>query len=518
MSERVFNIELLKEDFYNFVSTCNKCQSKEAQKTVKKAFRIAEQAFFGIKKNSDEYYIEHSVAVAKVVAQEIGLGVKSIVAAMLHDVLDETDLQLDEIRKHFGHKTANILSALNKIREVIDRQGVIQAEAFREVLLTLSDDIRVIFIKIADRLHHLRSLHLYTARVRERTVNEAMLVYVPLAHRLGLYNIKTELEDLSFKYKNPKIYNDISSKIIVSKNDRKKLIADFAFPIREALDSLGFKFEMSGRTKSVYSIWQKMQRKKISFDEIYDLFAMRIVFTPTSSEKEHEECWKIFKIIENMNDRLIKEDRIRDWLTRPKKNGYSALHLTVLYMQAYWIEIQIRTERMNDIAENGFASHWKYKGITDKESDLDLWIKEIKEKLKSDNDSSQAFFDTFHLNDFSTEILVFSSKGKVISLPKNATVLDFAFKINPDAALHCIGAKKIRRLVSRNHRLRSGDIIEILSSKNQKPQQEWLKFLVTDEAKSILKKHWLQERVINNEKGKKIADISENFTINFRNK
>ncbi len=490
MSDTVFNIELVRQDFKDFVTNCNRCTSFESQQTVLKAFEIAQQAFDGIKKNSGEYHIEHSVAVAKIVALEIGLGTKSIVAAMLHDVLDETDLQIEEVEQIFGSKIASILQALIKVREVIDGQGVIQAQAFRKVLLSVSDDIRVTFIKIADRLHHIRTLDLYSVRIQEKTVNEALLVYVPLAHRLGLYNIKTELEDLSFKYKKPELYHYVNSQIIGSKKERQELIANFTQPIIDKLNKEGIDFEISGRTKSVYSIWQKMQRKNISFKEVYDVFAIRIVFNPRVLDQEIEECRHIFNIIKNMRNMPIKKDRIRDWLTKPKENGYSALHLTVQYRQNIWIEIQIRSKRMNDIAEFGFASHWKYKGIEDKESELDLWTNEIKEKLQSDDDSLQIFFDNFNLHRFSSEILVFSSKGTVVSLPRNATVLDFAFKINPKTAIHCIGAKKNRRLVARFDKLNSGDIVEILSSDKQKPQKEWLHSLKTPEAKAILTEYF----------------------------
>ncbi len=489
-------MELVKKDFIDFIANCNQCKSKEAQATVSKAFDIAQQAFEGIKKNSSEYYIQHSVEVAKVVASEIGLGTTSIVAALLHDVFDETDLQIEEVQKAFdkddkGNKIVNILSALTKIRKVIDNQGFIQAQAFREVLLTLSDDIRVIFIKIADRLHHLRTLNFYNKRVQEKTVNEAMLVYVPLAHRLGLYNVKTELEDLSLKYKQPEIYDEINSQIIGSKKVRIQLLSNFSLPIIAELDKNGFDFEVTSRTKSVYSIWQKMQRKNISFDEVYDVFAIRIVFNPSSPDKEIEECWRIFKIIESLDNLIIKKDRIRDWISIPKDSGYSALHITVLYKKVHWVEIQIRSKRMDNEAENGCASHWKYKGIKDKESGLDKKIKEIKQKLYSDNKSLQDFFKDLDLNKFSKEVLVFSTDSEVVSLPKGASVLDFAFAINPRTAIHCIGAKIGKRVVAKNfNELKSGDIIEILSSHDQKPDNSWLKYLTTQKAKDSLQQYF----------------------------
>ncbi len=489
--------ERIRNDFENFIKKCRRCQGEEEQKLLWKGFDIANRAFEGIKKNSDEYYIQHSIAVAKIVSNEIGLGVKSAIAALLHDIVDETDFQLDDIEQNFGPKTTSILKGLTKVREVIDSQNVVQAEAFRKILLTLSDDIRVIFIKIADRLHHMRTLHSYSEKRKLKTVTESLYVYVPLAHRLGLYNIKTELEDLSLKFKHPEIYQEIDTKITGSQKERTQFITNFSLPIISALDKQGVEFDIDGRTKSIYSIWNKMQKKHVSFDEVYDLFAIRIVFTPTSPEKEIEECWKIYSVIAQMYH--PKTDRIRDWITKPKSNGYEALHVTVLGPKKRWVEVQIRSKRMNELAEIGFAAHWKYKGVEDKESELDVWIKEIKEKLGDADNQSQDFFDSFNLNIFSSEILVFTPQGEIVTLPKDATVLDFAFEIHTDLALNCIGAKIGRNVVSINHVLGSGDIIEVLSSDSQKPSEEWLHFIKTPKARKGLNKvfHLEKTKLIN---------------------
>lgn len=494
--------ELIRSEFENFIKTCRRCQNKEDQELLWKAFNIANRAFEGIKKNSHEYYIEHSIAVARIVTNEIGLGVKSAIAALLHDIVDETDFQLDDIEQNFGSKTAAILKGLTKVREVIDSQSVVQAEAFRKILLTLSDDIRVIFIKIADRLHHMRTLHSYSEKRRLKNVTESLYVYVPLAHRLGLYNIKTELEDLSLKFKHPEVYNEIDSKITGSERERTQFITNFSLPIISALDREGFEFDIDGRTKSIYSIWNKMQKKHVSFDEVYDLFAIRIVFTPSSEEKEIEECWKIYSIVAQMYP--PKADRIRDWITTPKSNGYEALHVTVLGPKKRWVEVQIRSERMNELAEMGFAAHWKYKGMEDKQSDLDLWIKEIKEKLGGADNHSQDFFDSFNLNIFSSEILVFTPAGEIVTLPKDATVLDFAFEIHTDLAFNCIGAKIGRNVVPINHILGSGDIVEVLSSESQHPNEQWLHFIKTSKARKSLNRLFHQEKIKQINEGRKL--------------
>jgi len=502
MQKKETKSRLIKEDFENFIKDCRRCKGEEDQKLMWKAFDLANQAFEGIKKNSDEYYIEHSVAVAKIVTNEIGLGVKSAIAALLHDIVDETDFQLDDIEPNFGEKTASILKGLTKVREVIDSQSVVQAEAFRKILLTLSDDIRVIFIKIADRLHHMRTLDSYSEKKKLKTVTESLYVYVPLAHRLGLYNIKTELEDLSLKFKHPEIYNDIDTKISGSEKERTQFITNFSLPIISSLDNQGIEFDIDGRTKSIYSIWTKMQKKHVSFDEVYDLFAIRIVFTPSSPEKEMEECWRIYSTIAQMYH--PKTDRIRDWITTPKPNGYEALHVTVLGPKERWVEVQIRSKRMNDLAEIGFAAHWKYKGVEDKKSELDIWINEIKDKLGDSDNSSQDFFDSFNLNIFSSEILVFTPQGEIVTLPKDATVLDFAFEIHTDLAFNCIGAKIGRNVVPLNHVLSSGDIVEILSSDSQKPNEQWLHFVITSKARKGLSKVFHQEKLKHINEGRKI--------------
>jgi len=484
----------IRNRFDAFLANCYKCKEPEDQKLLWQAFELANTAFEGIKKNSKEFYIEHSIAVAKIVTEEIGLGVKSAISALLHDVIDETDLQIEDIERNFGSKTASILQGLAKVREVLDSQNVVQAEAFRKILLTLSDDLRVIFIKIADRLHHMRTLDAYSHKKQVKTVNESLYVYVPLAHKLGLYNIKTELEDLSLKFKHPEIYGEIDAKISIGEKERTQYVTNFSLPIIKELDKQGFDFEISGRTKSIFSVWSKMQKKQVAFDEVYDLFAIRIVFTPSSPEKEIEECWKIYSTIAQKY--APKPDRIRDWITTSKSNGYEALHITVLGPKNRWVEIQIRSKRMNDIAEIGFAAHWKYKGVTDKKSELDLWMKEIKQKLGGSNQSSQDFFDSFNLNVFTSEILVFTPSGEIITLPKDATVLDFAFEIHTNLAYQCIGAKIGRNVVALNHVLHSGDIVEILNSGNQRPTEKWYQFITTIKARKGLNKLFKSEQKI----------------------
>ncbi len=488
--------------FDRFLKNCDRCQLPQNRDLMWKAFHFANKAFERIRKTPNEYYIEHSFEVAKIVTNEIGLGVKSAVSALLHDVVDETEMQAENIEQNFGSKIASILNGLSKIREVLDSQDVVQAEAFRKILLTLSDDIRVIFIKIADRLHHMRTIQDYPKHKQIKTVTESLYVYAPLAHRLGLYNIKTELEDLCLKYKHPEIYYEIENKISGSEKERTQFITNFALPIIKELSNHNIEYDIDGRTKSPYSIWSKMNKKHVSFDEVYDLFAIRIVYKPSSPEKEIEECWKIYSIIARLYP--PKKDRIRDWISTPKPNGYEALHLTVLGPRNRWVEVQIRSKRMNDQAEIGFAAHWKYKGITDKKNELDLWIKEIKEKLNNRQESDLDFFDSFKLNIFSSEILVFTPKGEIINLPRDATVLDFAFEIHSDLAFKCIGAKIGRTAVPLNYRLSSGDIVEILTSSNQKPAKDWYHFVNTSKAKKALNKIFKKERIKNIRQGKKM--------------
>ncbi len=500
--EKAFYFERIKRKFEDFVKNCRRCKDPEEIKLLWHAFDLAFKAFDGIKKNSQEYYIEHSIEVAKIVTNEIGLGVRSGIAALLHDIVDETDFQIDDIEQNFGERTASILKGLAKVREVIDSQNVVQAEAFRKILLTLSDDIRVIFIKIADRLHHMRTLDFYSDKKQIKTVTESLYIYVPLAHRLGLYNIKTELEDLSLKFKQPEIYQEISSKIIGSEKARTQFITNFSLPIIKELDAHGFEFEIEGRTKSIYSIWSKMQQKHVSFNEVYDLFAIRIVFTPTKPDSEIDDCWKIYSLVAKKYPPKI--ERIRDWITTPKTNGYEALHITVLGPKDRWVEVQIRSKRMNELAEIGFAAHWKYKGVADQKSELDHWINEIKEKLGDTEHFAQEFFDSFNLKLFSSEVLVFTPKGEIITLPKNATVLDFAFEVHTDLAFNCIGAKIGRNVVPLNHELSSGDIIEILSSTNQKPSEQWYHYVTTAKSRKGLNKVFHIEKVHDINEGKKI--------------
>ncbi|OQY03988.1 MAG: hypothetical protein B6I20_03885 [Bacteroidetes bacterium 4572_117] len=508
-----YDFEEILLKFDTFLKECRRCNRQQDKDLLWKAFHFANKSFEGIKKNSSEYYIEHSIEVTKIVTNEIGLGMKSAVSALLHDVVDETDMQIEDIQHNFGTKTASILSGLAKIREVLDSQNVVQAESFRKILLTLSDDIRVIFIKIADRLYHMRTIDSYSKKKQLKTVTESSYVYVPLAHRLGLYSIKTELEDLCLKYKHPDIYQEIEGKLIGTEGKRTQFITNFSFPIINSLSVQGFDFDIGDRAKSIYSIWTKMQKQNISFDEVYDLFAVRIIFEPSSPEKEIEECWKIYSTIAQLYP--PKTDRIRDWITTPKPNGYEALHVTVMGPKARWVEVQIRSKRMNDLAEIGFAAHWKYKGITDNKSELDHWINEIKSKLSNSDESKLDFFDSFKLNVFSSEILVFTPKGKIVNLPKDSTVLDFAFEIHSDIAYSCIGAKIGRNAVPINYKLSSGDIVEVLTSASQKPSEDWYHFARTSKAIKYLNKIFKDERLQNIRQGKKMLNylISKNNII-----
>jgi len=498
------NIDIgLKNKFEQFIKSCRQCQNEEDKELLWKAFDFANKTYKGLKKNLDEYYIDHSISVAKIVMYDIGLGIKSVIAAILHDIIDETDIQIENIRNIFGNKIASILLGLSKIRKIVDNQSIVKAESFRKILLTLTDDIRVIFIKIADRLHHIRTIDNYSKRKQIKTITEAINVYVPLAHRLGLYNIKTELEDLTLKYTNPEIYESISNKIALTEKKRIQFITKFSFPITKALSMQKIEFDIDGRTKSVFSIWEKMQKKDVSFEEVYDLFAIRIVFKHSTKENEKNECWKIYETVTEIYDKAYP-GRIRDWVNKPKANGYEALHLTVMSKQNRWVEVQIRSKRMDDIAEKGYASHWKYKGVNDKTSELDIWINEIRDKLKGGNVGNSDFFDSFNINLFSSEILVFTPKGKIITLVKNATVLDFAFEINKDLAYSCIGAKIGHTVVPINYKLNSGDIVEILTSKKQKPVKKWLSYVVSLKAENVLNEIFYYEKKQQIKRGKQI--------------
>ncbi len=453
---------------------------------ITKAFNFARQAHKGVRRLSGEPYIMHPIAVAQIACEEMGLGSTSICAALLHDVVEDTDYSVEDIENIFGSKIAMIVDGLTKISGgIFGDKASAQAENFKKLLLTMSDDIRVILIKICDRLHNMRTLASQAPNKQYKIAGETMYIYAPLANRLGLNKIKTELEDLSFKYEHPEEYKDITNKLSMSEEQRQKLFKDFTTPIRAALDSLGIQYEIKARVKSPYSIWNKMQNKHVSFDEIYDILAVRIIFTPKERANEINECFNIYVAI----SKIYKShpDRLRDWLNHPKANGYQALHVTLMSKQGKWIEVQIRSDRMDEIAEQGFAAHWKYKdGNNGHEDDGELndWLSTIKEILDDPQPDAMDFLDAIKLNLFASEIFVFTPKGEVKTMPANCTVLDFAFQIHTFLGSHCIGAKVNHKLIPLSHKLNSGDQVEVLTSKSQHVQPDWINFVSTAKAKA----------------------------------
>ena len=453
---------------------------------ITKAFNFARQAHKGVRRLSGEPYIMHPIAVARIACEEMGLGSTSISAALLHDVVEDTDYTVEDIENIFGSKIAMIVDGLTKISGgIFGDKASAQAENFKKLLLTMSDDIRVILIKICDRLHNMRTLQSQAPNKQYKIAGETLYIYAPLANRLGLNKIKTELEDLSFRYEHPDKYEDIRKKLSLSEEERNTLFADFTAPIRESLDSMGIQYEIKARVKSPYSIWNKMQNKHVTFDEIYDILAVRIIFTPQVRANEIYECFNIYVAL----SKIYKShpDRLRDWLNHPKANGYQALHVTLMSKQGRWIEVQIRSDRMNEIAEQGFAAHWKYKEGDqphEDEGELNDWLRTIKEILDDPQPDAMDFLDAIKLNLFASEIFVFTPKGEVKTMPANCTVLDFAFQIHTFLGSHCIGAKVNHKLVPLSHKLKSGDQVEVLTSKSQHVQPSWITFASTAKAKA----------------------------------
>lgn len=454
---------------------------------IERAFKFAKEAHKGIRRRSGEPYIMHPIAVAKIVSQEIGLGSTSICAALLHDVVEDTDYTVEDIESQFGKKIAQIVEGLTKISGGIfgDRASA-QAENFRKLLLTMNNDIRVILIKMADRLHNMRTLGSMLPSKQYKIAGETLYIYAPLAHRLGLFAIKTELEDLSFKYEHPEAYKEINEKIAKTAPQRNAVYEKFAAPVREKLDAMGLKYEMKARVKSVYSIWNKMETKHIPFEEVYDLYAARIVFECENDADEKKLCWNIYSEITDLY--RLHPDRTRDWLSTPKANGYRALHLTVMGPDGNWIEVQIRSRKMDEMAERGFAAHWKYKiGEGEEESELASWLKTIQDILENPEPNALDFLDTIKLNLFANEIVIFTPKGELITLPVNSTVLDVAFYLHSELGMHCIAGKVNHKLVPLSHKLQSGDQVEVLTSHSQQPQPEWINFLATAKGKTRLR-------------------------------
>lgn len=479
---------------------------------IDKAFNFACSAHAGVRRRSGEPYILHPIAVATIVSQEIGLGSTSICAALLHDVVEDTDYTVEDIETHFGKKIASIVEGLTKISGgIFGDHASAQAENFRKLLLTMSDDIRVVLIKMADRLHNMRTLASMPPNKQYKIAGETLYIYAPLAHRLGLFAIKTELEDLSFKYEHPEVYARILQQIATSEKSRNELFARFSAPIRKPLDEIGLTYEFRARVKSCYSIWKKMETKHIPFEEVYDLYAARIVFECDNESEEKRICWNIYSEITDLY--RLHPDRVRDWISTPKANGYRALHITVMGPDGKWVEVQIRSRRMDDIAERGFAAHWKYKiGEGEEESELAVWLQTIEDILKNPEPNAMDFLDTIKLNLFASEIVVFTPKGELVTLPKDASVLDMAFTLHTEIGTHCIAGKVNHKLMPLSHKLASGDQVEILTSQSQQPQPDWDKFLVTAKGKTRLRAALRHDRRATIERGRK--RLEEMLTAN----
>ena len=476
--------QMIQDGFNDLLQDYLNSNHRRKVERITKAFNFAKQAHDGVKRRSGEPYIMHPIAVAKIVCSEMGLGSTSICAALLHDVVEDTEYTVEDIRNMFGDKIAQIVDGLTKISGgIFGEQASAQAENFRKLLLTMSDDIRVILIKIADRLHNMRTLGSMLPAKQFKIAGETLYLYAPLAHRLGLFSIKTELEDLSFKYEHPQEYEVIRRKLEATASARELLFKHFAEPVDAKLKAMGLNYEMKARVKSIYSIWNKMQAKKVAFEDIYDIYAVRIIFDPLPGVDEKNQCWDIYSAITDIY--RIRPDRIRDWVSRPKANGYQALHLTVMGPDGQWVEIQIRSRRMDDIAEKGFAAHWKYKeNHVEEDTELDKWLQTITEILESPDPNALDFLDTIKLNLFSSEIFVFTPKGELKTLPQGATALDFAYALHSDVGNKCIGAKVNHKLVPLSHKLSSGDQVEVLTSRSQTPQAEWLNFVTTARART----------------------------------
>ncbi len=479
--------QLINEAFQRLLDNYLASRHRKKVDIITKAFNFARQAHKGVRRLSGEPYIMHPIAVAQIACEEVGLGSTSICAALLHDVVEDTDYTTEDLANIFGPKIAQIVDGLTKISGgIFGEQASAQAENFKKLLLTMSEDIRVILIKICDRLHNMRTLASQPANKQYKIAGETLYIYAPLANRLGLYKIKTELENLSFQYEHPEEYNSIKEKLKNTEVKRHELFDQFTAPIEESLHKMGIKYEIKERVKTPFSIWTKMQNKHVTFEEIYDILAVRIIFTPEKREEEINECFNIYVAI----SKIYKShpDRLRDWISHPKANGYQALHVTLMSKQGRWIEVQIRSDRMDEVAEQGFAAHWKYKEgeegeYTEDENELNDWLRTIKEILDDPQPDAMDFLDAIKLNLFASEIFVFTPKGEIRTLPAGCTALDFAFSIHTFLGSHCIGAKVNHKLVPLSHKLESGDQVEILTSKSQHVQPAWINFVSTAKAK-----------------------------------
>lgn len=506
MKDLVIDVEAEKNEIlkrYRALLRASKSTLQKGDKRmIRKAFEMALESHKDMRRKSGEPYIYHPIAVAQIAAEEIGLGTTSIVCALLHDVVEDTDMTLDDIEREFGKKVAMIIDGLTKISGVFDTNSSLQAENFRKMLLTLADDVRVILIKLADRLHNMRTMEFMPRDKQLKLSSETVYLYAPLAHRLGLYAIKSELEDLSMKYMERETYQFIKNKLNEKKAEREKFIKDFIEPVRKVLEGQGLHADLFGRPKSIHSIWNKMKKKAIPFEEVYDLFAIRIILD-SAVENEKADCWKAYSIVTDLY--RPNPDRLRDWISSPKANGYESLHTTVMGPRGQWVEVQIRTKRMNEIAEKGFAAHWKYKESST-DSGLDQWVQKVRDMLKNPDSNALDFLDDFKMNLFSDEIFIFTPKGALIQLPLNATALDFAFEIHTDVGASCIGAKVNHKLVPLSHKLQNGDQVEVITSSKQTPKEDWLNIVVTAKAKAKIKSALKEEKRKIAEDGKEILE------------
>ena len=501
------DLEQEKKDILNkyksLLRACADKINKEDKKEIRKAFNLAVEAHKKMRRKSGEPYIYHPIAVAHIAAKEIGLGSTSIICALLHDVVEDTDYNLNDIEKLFGKKVAKIIDGLTKIQDVFDKNVSMQAENFRKMLLTLSDDVRVILIKLSDRLHNMRTLDAMPKAKQLKIASETLYLYAPLAHRLGLYSIKTEMEDLGLKFTKPEVYKAIAVGLKDTKEERKKYIGKFCKPIKEKLKEINLDFSIKGRPKSIFSIRNKIVTKGVNFDNVFDKFAIRIIVDSTI-ENEKSDCWKVYSIVTDFYK--PNPDRLRDWISTSKANGYESLHTTVMGDDGKWVEVQIRSKRMDEIAEKGYAAHWKYKQEGSKENSLDVWIDNIRELLENPESNAIDFIDDFKLNLYSGEIYIFTPGGDLKTLPKGATALDFAFSIHSDVGLKCMGVKINGKLVPLSHPLSSGNQVEVITSSKQRPRKDWLRFVITARAKSKIKSALKEDQKRISEIGKEIAE------------
>jgi GTP diphosphokinase / guanosine-3',5'-bis(diphosphate) 3'-diphosphatase len=508
MSEQPVAIDLEQErkeilTAFRGLLRATKNRTRRDTELIRKAFDVSVEAHKEMRRKSGEPYIYHPIAVARICAEEMGLGATAIACALLHDTVEDTHITLQDVEDLFGEKARRIIDGLTKIPEVFDENASIQAENFRKMILTISDDLRVVLIKLADRLHNMRTLGSMRPEQQLKIASETKFLYAPLAHRLGLYSIKTELEDLAMMYTETEVYNMIQTNLKSTQDVRNRFIRRFVQPVREALAREGYKFEIKARTKSISSIWRKMQSKDLPFEEVFDLFAVRIILD-TSMEMEKADCWRVYSIVTDFYQ--PSPDRLRDWISTPRANGYESLHTTVMSPQGKWVEVQIRTKRMDEIAEKGLAAHYRYKENSKDDSKFDRWITEIRELMENPDVNAMDFVDEFKMNLFHEEIYVFTPKGELRVLPTGSTILDFAYDIHSDIGNRCIGAKVNNRLVPLSYQLQNGDQVEIITSKKQKPNDEWLRIVGSARARNKIKSALNEERKMIAQDGREILE------------